>query len=242
MGIVSNIYLIDCLEYMKTIPDKYFNLAICDPPYGIGFSDYERYSRRTKTKKRYTETGEKKWDNDIPIKEYFFELIRISKEQIIFGGNYFTCLTGDETPNLKTIQQFKKYIEKSKQNWIFWYKKNPVPNFADGELAWSSFGYNEQIDLMYYGNVGRDRIQIHPTQKPIYLYKIILNKYAKQGDKIFDSHMGSGSSVIAACEMDFEITACEIDKDYFEGAKKRIENHLLQLDIFKNKPEIIFNI
>ena len=206
----------DNMLLMARYPDNYFDLAIVDPPYGIGFSDYERGSSGVKVKERYTKNGKKDWDSEIPKKEYFEELKRVSKNQIIWGGNYF-----DLPPT---------------QCFIFWYKQNPVPNFADGELAWTSFKKPAScFDFRYYGNIsGKTNapIKTHPTEKPIELYKWILDKYAKQGDKILDSHLGSGSIAIACADYGFELTACELDKEYYDKAIQRIQNHLLQQKLF----------
>ena len=222
----SEVYNIDCMEYMRTIPDKFFDLAIVDPPYGIGFSDYERGGQGIKCQKRHTKNGKKKWDDTTPTDEYFSELFRISKNRIIWGGNYFTKLAGTESPNLKTIEQFNQYISQSQEHWIFWYKQNPVPNFADGELAWVSFDQNNRFDYRYYGSLEGNTsagVKHHPTQKPIALYKWLLSNYAKQGDKILDTHLGSGSSRIAAYDMGFDFVGCELDKDYFDAGNKRFE-------------------
>lgn len=206
----------DNMELMARYPDNYFDLAIVDPPYGIGFSDYERGGSGIKTKERHTKNGKKKWDNQIPSNEYFNELKRVSKNQIIWGGNYF--------PEL--------WLNGCK-GFIFWFKHQPVDNFAKGELAWTSFNKPAQcFDFMYYGNLNRDLVQLHPTQKPIALYKWLLDKYAKQGDKILDTHLGSGSIAIACHDYGFELTACELDKEYYDKAVQRIKNHVSQQKLF----------
>jgi len=210
---ISEVHLIDCMEYMATCKDKQLDLAIVDPPYGIGFGDYERGSSGIKVKERYTKTEKKKWDNNVPNDEYFKELFRISKNQIICGGNYF---------NLPPTQGF-----------VFWYKKNPVPNFADGEYIWTSFQVPAKcFNYMYYGNINTESDRTHPTQKPINLYKWLLKNYAKEGDTIFDSHMGSQSSRIACYEGGFDFVGCELDKDYFDAGCKRFEIYKLQLKLF----------
>ena len=209
----------DCMEIMKQYPDKYFDLAIVDPPYGIGFSDYERGGIGKKVKERYTKNGKKDWDNGIPTQSYFDELKRISKEQIIWGGNYF---------NLPPTQCF-----------IFWYKQNPVPNFADGEYAWTSFKKPAMcIDYRYYGNLqgkgSKTETPIHPTQKPIDLYAWLLKHFAKPDFKILDTHFGSGSIALAVDKanrldkMNLHLTACEIDKEYIDKAIKRISESIKQ--------------
>ena len=212
-----NFYNIDCIEFMKTKPDKQYDLAIVDPPYGIGFSDYERGSSGIKVKERYTKNGKKDWDKGIPTDEYFEQLFRVSKNQIIWGGNYF-----DLPPT---------------QCFIFWYKQNPVPNFADGELAWTSFKKPAVcIDYRYYGNLqGKTSVtdeKIHPTQKPIDLYRKILNLFAEQGDLILDTHLGSGSSRIAAYRGGFDFVGFEIDCDYFNAQEKRFNDFKSQLRLF----------
>ena len=206
----------DNMQLMARYPDKYFDLAIVDPPYGIGFSDYQRGSSGVKVKERYTKTGKKKWDNEIPNDVYFEELKRVSKNQIVWGGNYF--------PEL--------WVGGCK-GFIFWFKHQPVDNFSKGELAWTSFDKPAQcFDYMYYGNINSDIVRLHPTQKPVALYKWLLDKYAKQGDKILDTHLGSGSIAIACHDYGFELTACELDAEYYEAAKKRFLNHSAQQKLF----------
>jgi site-specific DNA-methyltransferase (adenine-specific) len=206
----------DNMELMARYPDNYFDLAIVDPPYGIGFGDYERGSQGVKTKERHTKNGKKKWDNTIPNQEYFNELKRVSKNQIIWGGNYFP---------LEPTQCF-----------IFWYKQNPVANFSDGELAWTSFKKPALcFDYRYYGNLSGKtsaETKTHPTQKPIELYKFCLDKLAKPNDKILDTHLGSGSIAIACHDYGFDLTACELDKEYFDKAMQRINNHVAQQKLF----------
>ena len=206
----------DNMELMARYPDNYFDLAIVDPPYGIGFGDYERGGQGIKTKERHTKNGKKNWDNAIPSENYFNELKRVSKNQIIWGGNYFP---------LEPTQCF-----------IFWYKQNPVANFSDGELAWTSFRKPALcFDYRYYGNLSGKtsaETKMHPTQKPIELYKYCLDKLANQGDKILDTHLGSGSIAIACHDYGFDLTACELDKEYFDKAMQRINNHMAQTKLF----------
>jgi len=203
------------MDLMREYPDKHFELAIVDPPYGIGFSDYERGGSGVETKERYTNKGKKTWDKQIPNQEYFEQLFRVSKNQIIWGANYFPSL----------------WVNGCK-GFIFWHKHQPVNNFAKGELAYSSFDRPANcFDFMYYGNVNRDITQLHPTQKPVSLYKWLLQNYAKQGDKILDTHLGSGSIAIACHQMGFDLTGSELDKDYFEAMQKRIKEETAQLDL-----------
>ena len=206
----------DNMALMARYPDNYFDLAIVDPPYGIGFGDYERGGQGIKTKERHTKNGKKKWDDSIPNQSYFNELKRVSKNQIIWGGNYFP---------LEPTQCF-----------IFWYKQNPVANFSDGELAWTSFKKPALcFDYRYYGNLSGKTsapIKTHPTQKPIELYNFCLDKLANKGDKILDTHLGSGSIAIACHDYGFELTACELDKEYYDKAIERIKNHVSQQKLF----------
>jgi site-specific DNA-methyltransferase (adenine-specific) len=210
-----NFFNIDCIEFMKQKQDNFYDLAIVDPPYAIGFDNYKRGGNKRKT--RYTKDGVKNWDNEIPTNEYFEQLFRVSKNQIIFGGNYF---------HLPPTQCF-----------IFWYKNNPVPNFSDGEYAWTSFKQPAIcIDYRYYGNLENKTktitTRIHPTQKPINLYRIILKKFAKNNYKILDTHGGSGT-IASACYMEkFSIDICEIDQHYYNNAIKNFNQFKLQTNLF----------
>lgn len=198
------LYNCDCMELLKQTPDKHFDLAIVDPPYGIDINP--NMGIKKGQKKRHEKIN---WDNEIPPQEYFDELFRISKNQIIWGGNYFPL------PPTK--------------HFIFWDKMNPEGlSFSDGEMAWTSF--NKAIRKWSRRNAIDGKI--HPTQKPIQLYKWLLTNYAKQGDKILDTHFGSLSIGIACHDMGFELTACELDKDYYEAGKKRLIQHQQQLTIF----------
>ena len=195
---------------MARYPDNYFDLAIVDPPYGIGFDNKIRDKKS------------KSWDNSIPNDEYFIELFRVSKNQIIWGGNYFPYLWKNGC-----------------KSFIFWDKDPMVETYSDGELAWSSF--NIPAKRFYWawnglanGIKGRNKTNktIHPTQKPVELYKWILNKYTKENDKIIDTHLGSGSIAIACHDYKFDLTACELDKEYFDKAMERINNHVAQQKLF----------
>jgi site-specific DNA-methyltransferase (adenine-specific) len=198
----------DNMVLMARYPDKYFDLAIVDPPYGIGASEMTMGSGKNKKYKKG-----KNWDNQTPTDKYFNELIRISKNQIIWGGNYF------DLPLTKS--------------WILWDKGIYWDcDFADGEMAWTSFNKVLRIaKIRYKGFLGADKERIHPTQKPVALYKWLLDKYAKPNDKILDTHLGSGSIAIACHDYGFDLTACELDKEYFDKAIKRINNHVAQLKL-----------
>ena len=198
------IYNQDCMEAMKEMSDNQFDLAIVDPPYGIGASEMTMGSGKNKKYKKG-----KKWDNETPTQKYFNEIQRVSKNQIIWGGNYFA-------DKLKPTRCY-----------IFWDKGiNGDCDFADGELAWCSFDkVLRKAPIRYKGFLGADNIRIHPTQKPVKLYEWLLMNYAKEGDTILDTHLGSGSIAIACHNLGFELTGYEIDKEYFEAAKKRIEQH-----------------
>lgn len=198
------------MQLMARYPDKYFELAIVDPEYGIGASEMQM----GKGKKIWSKG--KKWDTKPPSYEYFEEVFRVSKRQIIWGGNYFSLpITG---------------------GWLFWDKdRQKEISFADGELAWTNFLTTIKIvKVKYDGFLGADiGGKIHPTQKPVKLYKWLLDKYAKPGDKILDTHLGSGSIAIACHDYGFDLTACELDKDYFDAAIKRIKQHQAQMNLFQ---------
>ena len=192
----------DNMALMSRYPDNYFDLAIVDPPYGISASEMQMGIGKKKWKKG------KNWDNEVPNDEYFNELFRVSKNQIIWGGNYFPLPVS--------------------RGWIYWDKDvQPTLSFSSGELAWTSFdNVLKKADVKYSGFRGKEDEKIHPTQKPFALYKWILDKYAKQGDKILDTHLGSGSIAIACHDFGYELTACELDKEYYNDSIKRIKNHI----------------
>jgi len=200
----------DNMELMAQYPDKYFDLAIVDPPYGLDkkLSSGGGKMKNSPFKKLYKES--KQWDVQIPEKKYFDELFRVSKNQIIWGGNYFLDYLG----NTRGI--------------ICWDKKQFMPTFSRIEFAWTSF---DAVARLFEGT-STDLDRFHPTQKPVALYKWLLDKYAKQGDKILDTHLGSGSIAIACHDYGFDLTACELDKDYFDAAMKRIKNHTNQVRMF----------
>jgi len=206
------------MQYMKDVPDKYFDLCITDPPYGINESAHRNISRsklaKTKNYKREV------WDQDIPTKEYFNELFRITQNQIIWGINYFTN-EFHFTPGR-----------------IVWYKNNGSNDFSDCELAFQSFSktikfFEFKWMGMLQGNMKDKEIRIHPTQKPVQLYKWLLKNYAKPEFKIIDTHLGSGSSAIACYDFGTaEFVGCEIDKEYYDAAVKRFEIHKMQQKLF----------
>lgn len=196
------------MEYLKTVPDKAFDLAIVDPPYGINVN-MNMGVRKNERRKH----DSKKWDKNTPPKEYFTELFRVSKNQIIWGANNF------ELP--------------ISSGWIFWDKViTGDVEFSEGELAWTSF--NKSLKKFSYPiqNNYIKEPRIHPTQKPVQLYSWQLCYYAKEGDKILDTHLGSGSIAIACHDYKFDLVGCELDKDYFEAAKKRFDNHCRQTTLF----------
>jgi site-specific DNA-methyltransferase (adenine-specific) len=198
------------MDYMKWFSDKHFELAIVDPPYGISVNMNAGRKKDTACKKRES----KDWDDSIPDASYFYELFRVSKAQILWGGNYFPLpLTGA---------------------WTFWDKcVADGCSFSDGELAWRSFGKTlEKCVIPWSGFIGANGARFHPTQKPVALYKWLLSRYAKQGDKILDTHLGSGSSRIAAWDLGFDFYATELDKDYFEAQEKRFSLHKAQGTLF----------
>jgi len=205
---ISETYNEDCMELMKRYPDNYFDLAVVDPPYGkkptrdnkgnLGFNGAKNYGNKTAL-----------WDVR-PTKEYFNELFRVSKNQIIWGANYF-------------IEDLH-----SSNAWICWDKKNGENVFADFELAFSSFNSRARIFKLHTDKLNR----FHPTQKPVKLYEWIFKNYAKEGDIILDTHLGSGSSRIAAHKFKLDFVACELDKEYFDAQEKRYKNFISQLTMF----------
>lgn len=241
--LISLAYYCDNLEYMRTIPDKFFELAIPDPQYGINATNMQMGSnpKRSKNdgygsgpgistavklkkgrlnqgsgklKNRILNKADSDWDNEKPPKEYFEQLFRISQNQIIWGGNYFTS-------NLP-----------ESRCWICWDKMQPWDNFSQFELAWTSF--DRPAALFRYSNTGGANAEkkIHETQKPVQLYRWVLSKFAKEGDKIFDSHMGSQSSRIAAYDMGFDYYGCEKSEFHFNNGCKRFEQFKSQLKLF----------
>lgn len=218
---------IDCMEYMATLPDKAFDLAVIDPPYGIGESSKNRNGISKNIDKRNgrvtfikSDNLIKEWDKHPPNLKYFDELKRVSKNQIIWGANHFI----QNIPNANS------------SCWIIWDKENGENDFADCEMAWTSFGtavrrFKFRWAGMLQGNMKDKEIRMHPTQKPVKLYKWILHNYAKPGDRILDTHLGSGSSAIAAHYGGFDFVGCELDKEYYDAACKRFKEQTKQLTL-----------
>lgn len=199
------------MDLMREYPDNHFELAIVDPPYGIfRGGQSETFTKNPKHKRRHHKA--KEWDSARPSKDYWSELFRVSENQIVWGANYFT-----------------NYLSPS-MGWIFWDKGQSL-SMSDGELAFSSF--NRALRRVVYNRceIAKDGA-IHPTQKPVALYKWLLQNYAKPGDKILDTHMGSGSIAIACHYMGFNLTACELDEDYYQSACERIKRETAQLEMF----------
>ena len=201
----------DNMQLMARYEDNYFDLAIVDPPYGIGMDGNNNWSG--------SKHEVKDWDNDAPSIEYFNELMRISKNQIVWGANHFISRMPFDS-----------------KCWLIWDKKNDGFSFADGEMAWTSF--DTAVRFFRYHRGQQTDKRIHPTQKPRALYQWLLTKYAKKGFKILDTHLGSGSIAIALDgvnkheKMNLTLTACELDKEYFDKAMKVIENETRQQTLF----------
>ena len=198
----------DCMEGMKQFPDKYFDLAVVDPPYGI-----DKAFHKNSRIRKYGQT--KTANDDKPNAEYFEELFRISKNQIVFGYNHIS----DMLPPTK--------------EFIFWYKHQPVKSYSDGELAWTSFQKTAKcFDFPFFGGINAEENRFHPMQKPVKLYEWILSNYAKPGDKILDTHVGSASSLVACENLGFQYIGFEIDKDYYKLAYERLEAVKAQTKLF----------
>jgi len=234
-----NFHNCDNMQFMADVPDKYYDLAIVDPPYGIGASKQSQSSSKMKGRKnsiiKRSDLKSKEWDNKIPSQKYFNELFRVSKEQIIWGGNYFP---------LPLIN-----------SWIVWNKLQVLETRSDGELAWTSFkrplkivpllqdgfkrgqnvGYNQPV---IYNEPFSGKQTIHPTQKPVALYEWLLSKYAKPNDKIIDTHGGSGSIAIAVDKANtldktnYSLDIIELDKDYFDASLNRFNQYKSQTTLF----------
>jgi site-specific DNA-methyltransferase (adenine-specific) len=219
-SLVSEVYNMDCVQGMKHYPDNYFDLAVVDPPYGIGEHGGKSESRCKATKVKPNNYKNKGWDNDPPPVEYFAELFRVSKNQIIWGANHFISRMPYDS-----------------SCWIVWDKDNGENDFADCELAWSSFeSAVRKVKWKWHGmlqqNMKNKETRIHPTQKPIALYEWLLMSYAEKGQRILDTHLGSGSSRIAADKSGLNFVGFEIDEEYFNAANKRFDNFKSQTRLF----------
>ena len=217
----------DCMDFMKEQPDNAFDLAIVDPPYGIGADKAQNAAAEQRKKadgkskagrgwKEYKITD---WDNEPPNDDYFNELFRVSKNQIIWGGNYFN------------------YIWKFSDSFIIWNKMQRDFSLADGELAWFSTPRKAMriFDMSRGEALAKNKGRFHPTQKPVKLYEWLLTNYAKPGQRILDTHLGSGSSAIAAHYFGVDFVGCELDKDYYEAAVNRFNNETKQQDLFSSE-------
>ncbi len=217
--LLNKIHLADCMDIMAQLPDKSIDLAIVDPPYGIGVDGVNPIANKSGDQNHNYDYS-KKWDESTPEKKYFNELKRISKNQIIWGGNYFFDYLG--------------YCKAP----IIWDKLNGGSMFADGELAWTSRGLPKNLKIWRHQWCGafkaseRKTIKIHPTQKPVALYRWLLQNYAKENDIILDTHCGSGSSIIACIEEKFNYIACEIDADYHKASLERLQPYKDQGKLF----------
>ena len=215
-----NIYNKDCLEALKEMQDNQFDLAIVDPPYGID-ADKKNSVKKLQSKKSSAlskDYGNQSWDKNVPTLDYFIELKRVSKNQIIWGVNYYPydLLSGGR---------------------IYWDKCVTMPTYSDGELAYCSFinsikSYKFAWHGMIQGDMKNKEHRIHPTQKPVKLYEWLLMNYAKEGDKILDTHLGSGSIALACHNLGYDLEGYELDKEYYDNALKRIKQHQAQTTLF----------
>ena len=203
----------DNMQLMARYEDNYFDLAIVDPPYGIKRDGQEEtFTKNIKHKRKHHK--QKQWDAAKPNQKYFDELKRVSKHQIIWGANYFV-----------------KHLNKGTMGWVFWFKGQNDLTMSDGEIAYTSFQRATRQININRGFIAKNGGSIHPTQKPVKLYEWLLMNYAKEGDKILDTHLGSGSIAIACHNLGYDLTACELDKEYYEASIKRINQHKAQLRI-----------
>tara|TARA_R110001632_G_scaffold54557_2_gene133716 strand:- start:971 stop:1615 length:645 start_codon:yes stop_codon:yes gene_type:complete len=207
----------DNMELMKRYPDNHFDLAIVDPPYGINADDKNSTDKKQskKSASKSKDYGSQKWDDAIPNEDYFKELKRVSKKQIVWGANFFNLKGG----------------------MLYWHKNVTMPTYSTGELAYLSWlNKVDFVEITWHGmlqhNMKDKEIRIHPTQKPAALYEWLLMNYAKEGDKILDTHLGSGSIAIACHNLGFDLTACELDTEYYEASLKRLKIHQQQLTMF----------
>lgn len=205
---------IDCMTYMATLPDKAFDLAVVDPPYGETCNLSGGRAKKDGFREYWDKIDAADGWNIAPDINYFNELFRVSKNQIIWGGNHFS-----------------NFLPASSA-WVFWDKGQRDFSFSDGELAFTSFNTKVRAVTIHRQELQTER-RHHPTQKPVKLYKYLMHHYAKQGNKILDTHLGSGSSAIAAHQMGFDFVGCEIDKDYYDAACKRFKEQTMQQSLFK---------
>lgn len=215
---LNKLYNMDCMEGMQGFPDKFFDLAIVDVPYGIGAADYERGGKQHgKARAASAAYTRKDWDKAAPPPEYFAELMRVSRNQIIWGANHFISRIPLDSPC-----------------WIVWDKDNGNNDYADCELAWTSFDtavrrFTFKWHGMLQGDMKNKENRIHPTQKPVALYSWLLSKYAKSGYKIIDTHAGSASSLIACHRQGLQFIGFEIDPEYYATANERLRTEMAQL-------------
>lgn len=255
----SEVFLMDCMEGMKQYPDKYFDLAVVDPPYGIGESLKKRCNFNVKQKNgAFIKVNEnsytkKTWDKNSPSKDYFFSLISSTKNQIIFGANYYELeMLGFENTKTPRRNEYEQFIKNRPYGFIIWDKMNGNNDFNDCEIIYTSMPIKSHI--IYYmwngmmqgkcvstsqkeasvqiGNKKMNEVRIHPTQKPILLYNWIFKRYAQPGFKVLDTHLGSQSSRISANKNKLHFTGFELDPDYFRDGNKRYEDHVSQLTLF----------
>lgn len=208
----------DCMLGMAQFPDKFFSLAIVDPPYGNNLSGGRSANNGWNASIDWGKCNDG-WNLEIPNKQYFEELRRVSRNQIVWGGNYFT----DNLP--------------PSECWVMWDKGQRDFSLADGEMAWCSFDKAIRIFTYSRATANRDKSRFHPTQKPIALYKWLLSNYAKTGDKILDTHVGSASSLIACHQMGFEYWGFELDADYYKAASERLERAKAQVSMVDIIPQ-----
>ena len=200
------------MKLMARYEDNHFDLAIVDPPYGIGVSGQKESKKGKKSDRKFHK--EKNWDSEIPSLKYFNELRRVSKNQVIWGANYFV-----------------EHLNEGHKGWLVWDKAQHGLTMSDCELAYSSFDSATRIFKQNRCILMQEGGTIHPTQKPVKLYEWLLMNYAKEGDKILDTHLGSGSIALACHNLGFDLTACELDKEYFDASQKRLKEHTAQLRI-----------
>jgi len=210
---LSEVYLMDCIAGMKHYPDKFFDLAVVDPPYGIGV-DGQKLSVCKNPKHNRKEHTQKDWDSEIPAMKYFTELFRVSKHQIIWGANYFV-----------------EHLNYGSKGWIVWFKGQQGLTMSDAELAYSNFDKPTRVATINRVELLKDGT-IHPTQKPVKLYDWVFEHYAERGQRVLDTHLGSGSSRIAANKAGLDFVGFEIDEDYFNASEDRFKKFVSQTRLF----------